>query len=351
MSIYKRKETWWIKFTAPDGRRIQQSAGTKIKHEAQQLHDHMKSEAWRVGNLGDKPRYIWQEAVTRWLQEQAHKRSIGDDKKHLIWLHSHLFNFELTAISKTKIEEIKQAKLTTGVSNATVNRVLAVLRAILNRAVKEWEWLDKAPHVRLLPEAERRVRWLKQEEARRLISELPEHLAAMMRFTLATGLRESNVTQLEWSQVDLQRRCAWIHADQAKAKKAITVPLNDQALSVLREQMGKNETFVFTYKGEPVGRANNHAWHKALKRAEIENFRWHDLRHTWASWHIQNGTPLHALQELGGWSESEMVQRYAHLSPLHLSAYANNVSVETETEGTNWLHSQKNPVAKIARRA
>jgi integrase len=311
----------------------------------------MKSEAWRVGNLGDKPRYIWQEAVTRWLQEQAHKRSIGDDKKHLIWLHSHLFNFELTAISKTKIEEIKQAKLTTGVSNATVNRVLAVLRAILNRAVKEWEWLDKAPHVRLLPEAERRVRWLKQEEARRLISELPEHLAAMMRFTLATGLRESNVTQLEWSQVDLQRRCAWIHADQAKAKKAITVPLNDQALSVLREQMGKNETFVFTYKGEPVGRANNHAWHKALKRAEIENFRWHDLRHTWASWHIQNGTPLHALQELGGWSESEMVQRYAHLSPLHLSAYANNVSVETETEGTNWLHSQKNPVAKIARRA
>ena len=351
MSIYKRKETWWIKFTTPDGRRIQQSAGTKIKHEAQELHDHMKSEAWRIGNLGDKPRYIWQEAVTRWLQEQAHKRSIGDDKKHLIWLHSYLFNFELTAISKTKIEEIKQAKLATGVANATVNRVLAVLRAILNRAVKEWEWLDKAPHVRLLPEAERRVRWLKQDEARRLIAELPDHLAAMMRFTLATGLRESNVTQLEWSQVDLQRRCAWIHADQAKAKKAITVPLNDQALSVLREQMGKNETFVFTYKGEPVGRANNHAWHKALKRAEIENFRWHDLRHTWASWHIQNGTPLHALQELGGWSESEMVQRYAHLSPLHLSAYANNVSVETETEGTNWLHSQKSPVAKIACRA
>ena len=55
MSIYKRKETWWIKFTTPDGRRIQQSAGTKIKHEAQELHDRLKSEAWRVGKLGDKP--------------------------------------------------------------------------------------------------------------------------------------------------------------------------------------------------------------------------------------------------------------------------------------------------------
>jgi|GEM_PF-5409274 len=88
-----------------------------------------------------------------------------------------------------------------------------------------------------------------------------------------------------------------------------------------------------------------------IKRAEIENFRWHDLRHTWASWHIQNGTPLHALQELGGWSESEMVQRYAHLSPLHLSAYANNVSVETETEGTNWLYSQKIPANDNRRRA
>lgn len=341
MSIYKRGETWWIQFTAPDGRRVQQTAGTKLKYEAQQFHDQLKADAWRVKNLGDKPRYTWQDAVTRWLQEQSHKRSIAEDKKHLIWLHSYLFNFELTAISKTKIEEIKQVKLATGVANATVNRVLAVLRAILNRAVKEWEWLDKAPHVRLLPEAERRVRWLKQEEARLLIAELPDHLAAMMRFTLTTGLRESNVTQLEWEQVDLQRRCAWIHADQAKAKKAITVPLNDQALSVLREQMGKHETHVFTYKGEPVGRANNHAWRKALVRAGIENFRWHDLRHTWASWHIQNGTPLHALQELGGWSESEMVQRYAHLSPLHLSAYANNVTVESEKLVTNLLQAIK----------
>ncbi|MCP4042018.1 MAG: tyrosine-type recombinase/integrase, partial [Gammaproteobacteria bacterium] len=75
--------------------------------------------------------------------------------------------------------------------------------------------------------------------------------------------------------------------------QSIPVPLNADAVLVLRRQVGKNCTRVFTYKGRPVTRANNHAWRKALVRAGIKNFRWHDLRHTWASWHVQQGTPLH----------------------------------------------------------
>jgi integrase len=70
--------------------------------------------------------------------------------------------------------------------------------------------------------------------------------------------------------------------------------------------------------------ANTKAWRKALKRTGIEDFRWHDLRHTRASWHIQNGTPLHVLKELGGWADLSMVLRYAHLSSRHLEEYANN---------------------------
>jgi len=170
----------------------------------------------------------------------------------------------------------------------------------LRRAEREWDWLERAPHVRMLPQAKRRIRWLTREEAHRLLTELPDHLAAMVRFTLATGLREANVVKLDWSQVDLERRCAWIHADQAKARKAIPVPLNAEAVLVLRQQEGKHPERVFTYKGKPVTKANNHAWRKALVRAGIEDFRWHDLRHTWASWHVQQGTPLHVLQELGG---------------------------------------------------
>ena len=169
---------------------------------------------------------------------------------------------------------------------------------------------------------------------------------AMARFSLATGLRESNVTQLEWSEVDLQRRCAWIHADQAKAGKSIAVPLNDDAMAVLRSQISKHETNVFTYKNKPVGVANTKAWRAALVRAGISDFRWHDLRHTWASWHVQNGTPLHALKELGGWADLTMVLRYAHLSSEHLSEFAENAKV-----GTNKLHAQKSPDDRKAVRA
>ena len=221
MSIYKRKETWWIQFTAPDGRRVQQTAGTQIKQEAQELHDRLKAEAWRVKNLGDKPRHTWQEAVIRWLNEQSHKKSTETDKVRLRWLDTHLHNSRLDEITKTKIDAIKKAKQNEGVSNATVNRTLALLRSILNRAKQDWEWLDSTPNVRLFPENATRVRWLSHEESDRLINELPEHLKAMARFTLSTGLRESNVTGLLWGQIDMQRHCAWIMPIRRREKKIL----------------------------------------------------------------------------------------------------------------------------------
>ncbi len=95
--------------------------------------------------------------------------------------------------------------------------------------------------------------------------------------------------------------------------------LNETAVAVLRRQLGKHPVRVFTYKGEPYVRAYTVAWQKALKRAGIENFRWHDLRHTWASWLAQKGVPLNDIQEMGGWETPSMVRRYAHLSPAHLA--------------------------------
>lgn len=202
---------------------------------------------------------------------------------------------------------------------------MELIRAILNRAQKEWGWLEVIPAIRIRKVENRRIRWLTKVEAQRLIEELPPHLQEMVAFTLATGLRESNVTQLQWSQVNLDKQHALIHADESKSKRSIPVPLNKQALTIIRRQIGKNQTYVFTYQGNPVSRCNNHAWRKALHRAGIENFRWHDLRHTWASWHVQNGTPLHELQQLGGWSNYEMVLRYAHLSSDHLKIAAERV--------------------------
>ena len=115
------------------------------KQEAQELPDRLKAEAWQVKNLGDKPRYTWQDAVVRWFKEQCRKKSIADDKMHLRWLDPYLGNLMLHSITRGIIDELVIRRKQEGVSNATVNRMLAVVRAILRRAALDWEWLDKVP--------------------------------------------------------------------------------------------------------------------------------------------------------------------------------------------------------------
>ena len=112
------------------------------------------------------------------------------------------------------------------------------------------------------------------------MAELPTHQRDVVLFALATGLRQSNLVGLEWSHVNLAAGHAWVGADQSKNGKPIAVPLNATALAVLQRQVGKHPEKVFTYAGKPLGWANTKAWRNALKRAGIENFRWHDLRHT-----------------------------------------------------------------------
>jgi integrase len=245
--------------------------------------------------LGEKPRRTWDEAVLRWLKESGHKRTIENDRIHLKWLDRFLRRKSLDTINRALIDQITDAKLAEGVANATVNRTLEVLRVILRRCANEWEWIDRVPQVRMLKEPKRRVRFLERHEAHRLLACLPKHLADMALFTLATGLRRGNVTGLQWSQVDLDRKVAWIHADQAKGGRAIAVPLNAQAVAVIQQWRGKHPTHVFSFKGKPITQVSTKAWYEALVRAEIQDFRWHDLRHTWASWHVQDGTPLPVL--------------------------------------------------------
>ena len=245
-------------------------------------------------------------------------------------------NRDLESSNRALIDAITEAKQAEGCGNATVNRTLSLIRSILRKCTRDWEWLDRAPAVRLLKEPTRRIRFLTHHQARILLRELPEHLRDMAAFTLATGLRAANVTGLTWEQVDLSRKLAWIHPDQATARKAIAVPLNDAALQVLRDQRGKHATWAFTYAGQRIMQVSTRAWYHALERAGIENFRWHDLRHTWASWHVQSGTPLFALQELGSRETEKMVRRCAHLAAEHLAVYAEKMeSPSTESCGTN----------------
>lgn len=324
MALYKRKTVWWVSISH-NGQRIQRSTGTTNKVAAQEYHDKFKAELWTITKLDNKEIYSWRDAVLRWLRESAHKRSIEDDKTHLRWLDQHLSSYQLHEINRDTLEEVANKKQATGVSPTTVNRMLEVIRAMLRKAHNEWEWLDKVPVIRMRHVEKQRIRWLTVEQANRLLNELPSHLKDMASFSLATGLRASNVTGLQWQEINLLKEHAWIHPDEAKAKKAIPVPLNEDAMAVLRARLGSHPQYVFTYKGDPIKQCNTKAWKNALERAGIENFRWHDLRHTWASWHVQNGTSLQELQLLGGWSSFEMVLRYAHLSSDHLRSAANRI--------------------------
>ncbi len=325
MSLFKRKDSssWWVKIII-DGRKVQRSTGTDDKIKAQEFHDRLKAQMWEQNRLGVKTRRSWKEAVVRWLEETSEKATHEEDRRKLIWLDAYLGERLLDEINLDVIDSIRAAKLKEA-SKATTNRYLALIRSILIRSRGEWEWIDKAPKVRLFKEFASRERSLTQAQAGRLLAELPEHQRDVVLFALATGLRQSNVLKLEWSQINLEQRHAWIHAAQSKNRRPIAIPLNDAAYAVLMRQKGKHLERVFTFRGKPLNSANTRAWQRALVRAGIDDFRWHDLRHTWATWQRQAGTPTHELQRLGGWRTGAMVERYAHLAPDHLAVAASRL--------------------------
>ncbi|WP_146748473.1 tyrosine-type recombinase/integrase [Thiomonas sp. X19] len=263
MALYKRKKIWWIDFTTPSGERVRTSACSGDRAQAQELHDKLKAEAWRVAKLGEKPVRTWDEAALKWLEESSHKATYAEDKAKLRWLQPHLSMRRLDSLTREVIAEIAGKKA--GVSsNSTANRYLALIRAILRKAWLEWEWLDRAPKVSLYPEPKRRVRWLTLEQALRLLAELPEHQRNMVVFALATGLRQANVRDLRWDQIDMARKTAWIHPDEAKAGMGIGVPLNGDAMGILERCKGEHPERVFTFRGEPIAYANTRAWREAV---------------------------------------------------------------------------------------
>src|SRR5271170_3057109 len=141
MSLYRRKNSpfWWVKFVH-NGRRIQQSTGTSDTAKATEYHDKLKASLWDQERLGIKPSHSWKDAVVRWLSETEHKASRADDILLLKRLDKHLNGVLLSRINRDKVDEIIASRRAEGASNGTVNRLLAVLRAILRKAVYEWEW-------------------------------------------------------------------------------------------------------------------------------------------------------------------------------------------------------------------
>lgn len=292
-----------------------------------------------------------------YLEECSAHKSLETIKLRLRWLHKELDGTWLRDITTGRVEALI-AKCSKGRAAGTVNRVTAALSAVLHLA-KRREWIDSVPYIRKLEEAKGRIRWITHEEAARLLDELPGHLNTMAAFTLATGLRASNVQYLQWPNVSMERRTLWVHSDEFKSGKTHTIPLSDDAMTILRGQVGIHHAWVFPYEDHAVDAVSTKAWYAALKRAKIDNFRWHDLRHTWASWQVMRGVPLEVLMQLGGWNSYEMVLRYAHLSQSHIARYVQNrhsaVSVDHENatqvlDNMGWLMGLEPTTTGITKR-
>jgi integrase len=342
--VYQRRDSryWWINATLPNGKRVRESTGTEIKEDAEAYLAKRKLDCYREIHFGVKPQRSWQEAVVRYLEVKASLRSIRDVKRIIRNLHPYLGHLMLNQINGDVIWSIVAGELKKGNKSATVNRYLAIVRNLLRTARDEWQWLDSIPKVRLMSGEVERDRWLTKEEADRLIQSCPDHLAAVVKFALSTGCRAGEILGLEWNRVDLDRGHAWLNITKNKTPRG--VPLNRDAIEVLKEQLGKHPRFCFTYQGEPIRHnVSNHAWFTAVKKAELEDFRFHDLRHTWASWHRQAGTSCDELKELGGWKTRSMVDRYAKFATNHLAHAASRIEnvPDNVLELSRFCHVQK----------
>ena len=267
----------------------------------------------------------------------------------------HLMHRPLNDINLWVIEKWRSEQLKSGKARTTINRDVTSLKACLSRAV-EWDVLDENPLQKLRPirtDNLSRARYLTDEEERSLRKTLRErdeqlrqrrdngnkwrrerhkralpdlavrffsdYLRPMVLVTVNTGLRRGEVLQLKWSDVDLLQRKVVIRGDNAKSGKTRYVPLNDEAVSTLQRWQPSAEATGWVFPAQDGGRLSSikTSWKRVMKNAEITDFRWHDLRHHFASRLVMKGVDLNTVRELLGHSDLSMTLRYAHLSPEH----------------------------------
>jgi site-specific recombinase XerD len=328
MGIYKRGRTWWVRFSY-NGRQIRTSTKTDNKKEAEDIYCLLRREIvegrWIERLPGEKKRF--REMMEKYMKEHSSRSKSPTSYRRDLSLAKHLNTFFggeiLTKITPKDIYKYKIKRREQGASPRTINYELSLMRHAFNLAIKEWEWLKENPVSKVSKEKVNNIkeRWLTFEEEEKLLLASPKWLQELIVFSLETGLRQSELLNLQWSQIDLSRQTMTLLEQKNRAKD--TLPLNKRAMGVLKEKAKiryLRTPYVFcSNKGTKIDPRNLlRAFYQAVKKAGIEPLRWHDLRHTFATRLAQAGVDLYKIQKLGRWKEISMVSRYAHHYPESL---------------------------------
>ena len=337
MRLFKRGKTWWIDVNY-QGRRFRFSLKTTRKAVALQIMQHIQEQIIRgeFQGSGATAPPLFEDFLEDYLEYAKSNKSpkgFEQDKtaaKHLLKFFQ---GYRLDQITPEAIEQFKINRLKK-VKPISVNRDLQVLRALLNKAIA-WGYLRENPmkHVKLFKEPPGRVRYLTQEEINRLLNATSGYLYTIVVIALNTGMRKNEILALRWSQIDFEKRLIFL--EKTKNNKRRIIPINNFLYQTLLEwkEQSSGEDRLFHIKDF------KRAWKTALKRAGIENFRFHDLRHTFASYLVMNGVDLRTVAELLGHSSLRMVQRYSHLSDEHMRR-------AVEQLGTNLAHLEESKWVK-----
>ena len=239
--------------------------------------------------------------------------------------------------------------------DASVNRALSCLRHVFRKAV-EWEMIEQSPFDKgkslIIKENNQRLRFLTEDEIKRLINECPKYLRNIVECALNTGMRRGEILGLKWSQI----RNGFIYLDKTKTNEARQIPINDDLNALfnkIREAQGLAKVYafpcdgkpkkkeqnlslkpVFTYKGKKISSVRS-SFQNAKKNANIQDFKFHDLKHTFASQVLLRGGTLKDIQELLDHKTMTMTLRYAHLTQEHKRKAVNLLNGLTATKKTN----------------
>lgn len=323
--IYKRDNIYWIRYAGLDGKTIYESSHSDKFRDAETLLIQRKQsiKEGKQPEIKKKiPNVTFRELAveyTKWTERQrAHKQ-----KAILINQLVGIFgNHPLRYFTTRMLEQYQTERMQKGNKPATINRHLATIKHMFTKAV-EWDFVEddvlkRVRKVKQLEENNRRLRYLSQEECQSLIENCDTHLRPLVIMALNTGMRVGEIFNLQWDQhIDLKH--GFILLDKTKNGERREIPINETLRATLQSILRRLDIpYVFFNRetNKPYRRVQ-HSFSTALRKAGIKDFRFHDLRHTFASHLVMAGVDLTTVKELLGHKTLSMTLRYAHLAPSH----------------------------------